>query len=266
MTIVIKGNWRKGIAYDLHSFRSVYLGVDENGNDRWETTRSQMGDLLYQLKYQSDRTAIGKIVDLLAKYEKLGPEKTMTTVFISGSRNITRLNRQIRDRLRNVVDQNFAIIVGDADGADKALQKHLSDMGYDNVVVYCSGRSCRNNIGNWKVKHIAVAPGIKGRAFYTQKDKEMAAAADYGFVLWDGKSPGSLNNIMELLRKNKKTLVYFSPDRTFYPVSELADAQHLLSKCTRSSVENISKKIRLNATMREIESMAQGLPMMDSFS
>jgi hypothetical protein len=35
----------------------------------------------------------------------------------------------------------------------------------------------------------------------------MAIEADYGFVLWDGKSPGSLNNIIELLNKNKKAPV-----------------------------------------------------------
>ena len=33
----------------------------------------------------------------------------------------------------------------------------------------------------------------------TQKDKAMAAEADYGFVLWDGKSSGSISNVFELL-------------------------------------------------------------------
>jgi hypothetical protein len=85
----------------------------------------------------------------------------------------------------------------------------------------------------------------------------MAATADYGFVLWDGKSPGSFNNIMELLKKNKKTLVYFAPDKHFYPVSKLEDAENLLSKCDRSALDQISKKIKLGAQMREVEGMAQ---------
>ena len=51
MTIRIPGNWKKGFAYDIHTLDSVYLGVDEYGHDRWENTRSEMGELLYDLKY-----------------------------------------------------------------------------------------------------------------------------------------------------------------------------------------------------------------------
>ncbi len=182
----------------------------------------------------------------------------MTTVFVSGSRKISRLNKAIKDRLQNVLNQGFAIIVGDANGADKALQTHLSELHYSNVVVYCAGELCRNNIGKWEVRKVSVDPKLTGRAFYTQKDKEMAAEADYGFVLWDGKSPGSFNNIMELLKWQKKALVYFSPDDSFYSVSKLEDAQHLFNKCDQPAKDDISKKIKLSTTMREIEHMAQG--------
>jgi hypothetical protein len=184
----------------------------------------------------------------------------MTTVlFISGSIKINRLNKDIKNRLQNALDQNFDVVVGDANGADKALQKYLSEVNYNNVVVYCAGNVCRNNIGNWKVRRVPVDSRLKGREFYTQKDKEMADTADYGFVLWDGKSPGSFNNIMELLKNNKKALVYFSPDKNFYPVSKLEDAENLLSKCDRSALDQISKKIKLGAQMREVENMAQSV-------
>lgn len=182
----------------------------------------------------------------------------MTTVFVSGSRKISRLNKEIRDRLQNVIDQRFAVIIGDANGADKALQKYFSEIHYQNVIVFCSGNSCRNNLGNWNIKRVFVDPKLKGREFYTQKDKEMAAEADYGFVLWDGKSPGSFNNIMELLKRNKKALIYFSPDKEFYSVSKLEDAQKLLEKCDQESLSDISKKIKLSSSIREIEGLAQG--------
>jgi hypothetical protein len=182
----------------------------------------------------------------------------MTTVFVSGSRKISRLNKEIRDRLQNVVDQRFAVIIGDANGADKALQKYFSEIHYQNVIVFCSGNSCRNNLGNWNIKRVFVDPKLKGREFYTQKDKEMAAEADYGFVLWDGKSPGSFNNIMELLKRNKKALIYFSPNKEFYSVSKLDDAQKLLGKCDQESLSDISKKIKLSSSIREIEGLAQG--------
>ena len=67
MTIKLKGNWKKGFAFDVHTLDSTYLGVDANGRDRWENTRSEMGQLVYDLKYGRDRAAVEKIVDLLDK-------------------------------------------------------------------------------------------------------------------------------------------------------------------------------------------------------
>jgi hypothetical protein len=182
----------------------------------------------------------------------------MTTVFISGSRKISRLNKEIKERLRNVITQNFEVVVGDANGADKAVQQFLLDENYLHVTVFCSGNACRNNIGNWRISKIEVDPKLKGRDFYTKKDKEMAEVADYGFVLWDGKSPGSYGNIMELLKRNKKALVYFSPESSFLTVSKLDDANGLLRKCDTVSQDEIRKKIKLPSLVKEIEGVPQG--------
>ena len=65
MTIEVKGNWKKGLAYDVHTLSSTYLGPDEFGHDRWDSTRSEMGKLVYQLKYKNDKLVVGKIVDLI---------------------------------------------------------------------------------------------------------------------------------------------------------------------------------------------------------
>lgn len=67
MTIELKGNWKKGFAFDVHTLSSTYLGVNEFGHDQWENTRSEIGELLYQLKYRSDATKVQKIVELLDK-------------------------------------------------------------------------------------------------------------------------------------------------------------------------------------------------------
>ena len=45
------------------------------------------------------------------------------------------------------------ILVGDANGADKAVQQHVASRRYEHVLVYCMDE-CRNNIG---------APWIPGR-------------------------------------------------------------------------------------------------------
>lgn len=67
MTIELKGNWKNGLAFDVHTLSSTYLGVNEFGHDQWENTRSEIGELLYQLKYRSDATKVQKIVELLDK-------------------------------------------------------------------------------------------------------------------------------------------------------------------------------------------------------
>lgn len=182
----------------------------------------------------------------------------MTTVFISGSRHINYLNPQVRERLQKVLNQHFSIVVGDAGGVDKAVQAYLSEPRYEDITVYCSGRSCRNNLGNWNVRHVAVDPDLKGRDFYTQKDKAMAARADYGFVIWDGKSPGSFNNVLELLKANKKSLVYFSPRRAFHAISNFEDIQRLLGECGDSVLDTITHKTSLNSTPRGTEDRLQG--------
>ena len=62
----LKGNWTKGLAFDLHTVASVYLGPDEFGHDRFDNTRSEIGELVYQLKYKHDQSAVPKIIDLLS--------------------------------------------------------------------------------------------------------------------------------------------------------------------------------------------------------
>lgn len=179
----------------------------------------------------------------------------MTTVFLSGSRRINRINDEIRDRLKNIVDNNFLVVLGDANGADKTLQKYLADLQYKNVMVYCSGQNNRNNIGEWEVQNVSVDPKLRGREFYAEKDRKMADIADYGFVLWDGKSSGSIANVMELLKRNKKSLIYFSPEKKFFSVSNIEELRQLLNKCDSDVRRVIYNK---NSSMRELESMKQG--------
>lgn len=176
----------------------------------------------------------------------------MKTIFLSGSRAISRLNPQIRERLENITSQSFNIIVGDANGADKAIQRFLSESRYSNVTVYCSGARCRNNLGSWKIRSVDVPPSVRGRDFYTRKDRAMAENADYGFVLWDGKSPGSLENVITLLKRDKKALVYFSPDKEFVTISSVDDLRHLLWRTTSEAREQIEKKIQLDRALKEL--------------
>ena len=67
MTIEITGNWRRGHAFDVHTLSSTYLGPNELGHAQYENVRSEMGELVYQLKYRRDQSKLDDIVKLLDK-------------------------------------------------------------------------------------------------------------------------------------------------------------------------------------------------------
>lgn len=50
----IEGSWDLGYVMHKHTLSSVHLGLDEWGHDRFDTTRSEPGEALFQLKYRSD--------------------------------------------------------------------------------------------------------------------------------------------------------------------------------------------------------------------
>ena len=51
----------------MHTKSSEYLGVDEFGHDRFETIRTEMGGLVYKLKYKSDLSVVPQIVNAIVK-------------------------------------------------------------------------------------------------------------------------------------------------------------------------------------------------------
>lgn len=59
----ITGNWKKGFALDLHTTGCEYLGDDQYGHPQFNTTRSEIGQLLYELKYRGNKKVIPKIID-----------------------------------------------------------------------------------------------------------------------------------------------------------------------------------------------------------
>ena len=185
----------------------------------------------------------------------------MATVFVSGSRKLSRLNPEIQERLSNIIEKGFSVIVGDANGADKALQTFFADCQYENVTVYCSGGICRNNVGQWEEYSVQVDSRLKGRDFYTAKDRVMATHADYGLVLWDGQSAGSVSNIFELVKQEKPVVVYFSPTKEIFQLKTIEDAETLLGKCQQTDVQVIFRKtdIGLSLGSRQDQQMTLAL-------
>ncbi len=148
----------------------------------------------------------------------------MTRVFVGGSRRVSRLNADVRERLDRIIEKRLAVLVGDANGADKAVQTHLSNRTYKHVEVFCSGTHCRNNIGGWPERHIDVSNNRKRDfAFYSTKDRAMTDAASLGLMIWDGASVGTLLNVFRLLEKGKKVVLYAAHQRKFAELKTLAD-------------------------------------------
>ena len=80
----------------------------------------------------------------------------MTKVFIGGSRRVTRLSAEVQRRIDKIIEQGFPILVGDVNGADKAVQTYLRDRHYRKVDVFCAGGRCRNNVGDWPPTNVPV--------------------------------------------------------------------------------------------------------------
>jgi len=179
----------------------------------------------------------------------------MTKVFFGGSRKLTHLNRAIRERANNIVAKGFEVLIGDANGADKAMQKYLAEKGYKNVIVFCMSGTCRNNLGNWQTKAVASNRNKRDFGYFAEKDSEMSKQADYGFMLWDGRSKGTLNNIINLLQGNKYVLVYFSPSKKFFTLKSPSGLENLLHKCDPMSVQRFNHTLRI--TERLIDANAQ---------
>lgn len=66
--IRIWGNWKEGYALDWHTLKSIYLGVDEWGHNQYETTRSKLGEMVYQLKYNQNISVLDEMIHLIAPF------------------------------------------------------------------------------------------------------------------------------------------------------------------------------------------------------
>lgn len=169
----------------------------------------------------------------------------MTTVFIAGSITIKRLHPMVRERIQNVVTSEFEIIVGDADGADSSIQQYLKSIGASRTTVYCSGASPRNNLGGWAVHGIETGYEPGSRAFFTAKDLAMAEVADFGLMVWDAKSTGTLSNVIELLGRKKKSVVFVNKEERFVTVGNVEQLEGLVECMSDHAKRKALEKIRL---------------------
>lgn len=176
----------------------------------------------------------------------------MTTVFIAGSISISRLHEKVQDRIYKIVSSDFNVVVGDADGADTAIQKCLHKYQADKVTVYCAGDTPRNNVAEWPAHRVYSNAKAGSRAYFTAKDVEMARNSDYGLMIWDCKSTGTLSNVIELLREKKKSVVFVNKNKEFVTISDKTGLDHLLSFMSVHARAKAEEKIGLSSKIADI--------------
>ena len=175
-----------------------------------------------------------------------------TRVFVAGSIQIKHLDALVKARIDKIVGQNFEVVVGDADGVDASIQTYLNSLGIRNATVFCSGSRPRNNIGNWPVERVSSSHPKGSRAFFTAKDIRMAELADYGLMIWDTKSTGTLNNVIELLSRSKKSIVFVNKDKVFKKIAGVEDLEDLLSFMPDHARRKAEEKIGLSARIHSL--------------
>lgn len=155
----------------------------------------------------------------------------MKSIFIAGPREIRKLDNKVLLILKSFEEKSFRINVGDANGVDKLIQTFYHNLNYDNVFVFASNGKARNNLGNWEVIKVEVDKSVKGFEFYVQKNKAMAEKCDLGLMIWNGKSKGTLNNIINLRKKNKPIVLFLTTSKEFFQINSDCDFLNIIKMC-----------------------------------
>lgn len=179
----------------------------------------------------------------------------METIFIAGSIKIKNLDSKVAERIKAAAASGLRVVVGDADGADTSIQSYIASMAYANTTIYCSGEKPRNNIGSWPVKSIVTNHKPGSRAFFTAKDLKMAQDANYGLMIWDSQSTGTLSNVIELLKQKKKSVVYINKIKKFLTVSDVSQLEQLVSHMSEKAKERAEAKIKLGEKIAMLKSV-----------
>lgn len=146
----------------------------------------------------------------------------MEKVFISGSIGVKQLPVQVITRLNNMIGK-FHIFVGDADGIDAAVQNYFKQQNYFELTVYSIydvPRVIKSEKFNKKQINVNNDSSSE-RVRQQEKDAAMTKDSHYSFVIWDGKSTGSFNNICRAMEQSKPVLVFYTRINDFLPKEKI---------------------------------------------
>jgi hypothetical protein len=136
-------------------------------------------------------------------------------IVLAGSIQVSVLPQEVIEQLNYWMESECNFLIGDAPGADTAFQSYLLKVDYKLVTIFTSNDEVRNNSGGWASEIIDSGLKSNGHARHSAKDRHMTQLAEIGLMLWDGKSAGTLANIIDLLRQGKECFVYVLTEKSF---------------------------------------------------
>lgn len=180
---------------------------------------------LYHYGIKGQKWGIRRYQNEDGTYTALGKElrnsKKSPTLFVSGSSKTEfkdhkyyrkNLPKDVTDELDSAMRSKKKIILGDAPGIDRQVQKYLNKKKYNNVTVYSPGSKNRYLANpTWKVKFVDSKKYIEGsEEWLAEKDKAMLNVADEGLavVIENGGSSATRKNVDLLISQNKNVKVY----------------------------------------------------------
>ena len=84
------------------------------------------------------------------------------------------------------------------------------------------------------------------RAYFTAKDVQMTQVCDYGFMVWDTQSTGTLSNALELLKRNKPSLIYVNKQKRFVTLKDANDISSLITVMSEKALKQANAWIKRN--------------------
>lgn len=78
--MALHGQWRAGFALDYQTISSICIGYNEYGHPVFDTKRTELGELLYRLKYGSDKSVVDEVVETVAGFVESSWKPALTMI------------------------------------------------------------------------------------------------------------------------------------------------------------------------------------------
>lgn len=167
-------------------------------------------------------------------------------VFIGGPIKITTLKKRVKDMLDSLMQKQYQVLIGDANGVDKAVQQYLASKNYRNVEVFCVNKH-RNNLGNWDTNIVEVDLKTKNKKYFTIKDKKMSEEADVGFMIWNKLSEGTLNNMVNMLVQKKNVCLFLHHENQVVILNNIDDLEKLINQANSPELTTLFTNLLIRA-------------------